>query len=207
MNITETRVKLVNDSTDRLKAYCSITIDGCFVIRDLKVIAGASGLFVAMPSRKLSARCPGCGTKNHLRSRFCSDCGKEIGDLRVFKAASRNKLHADVAHPINAECRKFIQTRVIEEYEVEVECSRQPGYKGSSYDEGYEEGGSPYEELVGELKADQTRDTAAQGAASEGTPSTRREGEPPAEPAPTEEPPTDRDVQAAPDDPFGAGLV
>ena len=207
MNITETRVKLVNDSTDRLKAYCSITIDGCFVIRDLKVIAGASGLFVAMPSRKLSARCPGCGTKNHLRSRFCSDCGKEIGDLRVFKAASRNKLHADVAHPINAECRKFIQTRVIEEYEAEVERSRQPEYKGSSYDEGYEEGGSPYEELVGELKADQTRDTAARGAASEGTPSTRREVEPPAEPASTEEPSTDRDAEVGSGEQFGAGLV
>ena len=37
---------------ERLKAYVSITIDDCFVIRDLKVIKGNNGLCVAMPSKK-----------------------------------------------------------------------------------------------------------------------------------------------------------
>lgn len=37
---------------ERLKAYVSITIDDVFVIRDLKIIQGHSGLFVAMPSKK-----------------------------------------------------------------------------------------------------------------------------------------------------------
>ena len=37
---------------ERLKAYVSITIDDCFVVRDIKVINGPSGLFVAMPSKK-----------------------------------------------------------------------------------------------------------------------------------------------------------
>lgn len=50
MKITEVKVFAVNE--DRLKAYVSITIDDCFVIRDLKVIQGPSGLFVAMPSKK-----------------------------------------------------------------------------------------------------------------------------------------------------------
>lgn len=50
MQITEVKVFAVNE--ERLKAYVSITIDGCFVIRDLKVIQGPSGLFVAMPSKK-----------------------------------------------------------------------------------------------------------------------------------------------------------
>ena len=50
MKITEVKVFAVNE--DRLKAYVSITIDNCFVIRDLKVIQGPSGLFVAMPSKK-----------------------------------------------------------------------------------------------------------------------------------------------------------
>lgn len=50
MKITEVKVFAVNE--DRLKAYVSITIDACFVIRDLKVIQGPSGLFVAMPSKK-----------------------------------------------------------------------------------------------------------------------------------------------------------
>jgi stage V sporulation protein G len=50
MKITEVKVFPVNE--DRLKAYVSVTFDDCFVIRDLKVIQGTSGLFVAMPSKK-----------------------------------------------------------------------------------------------------------------------------------------------------------
>ena len=50
MVITEVKVFPVNE--DRLKAYVSITIDNCFVVRDLKIIEGTSGLFVAMPSKK-----------------------------------------------------------------------------------------------------------------------------------------------------------
>jgi stage V sporulation protein G len=50
MKITEVKVFPVNE--DRLKAYVSITLDNAFVVRDLKVIQGPSGLFVAMPSKK-----------------------------------------------------------------------------------------------------------------------------------------------------------
>ena len=50
MEITEVRVFPVNE--DKLKAYATITFDNCFVVRDLKVIQGNNGLFVAMPSKK-----------------------------------------------------------------------------------------------------------------------------------------------------------
>lgn len=50
MEITEVKVFPVNE--DRLKAYVTIIFDGCFVIRDLKIIHGNTGLFVAMPSKK-----------------------------------------------------------------------------------------------------------------------------------------------------------
>lgn len=50
MEITEIRVIPVNE--DKLRAYVTITLDDCFVIRDLKVIHGTSGLFIAMPSKK-----------------------------------------------------------------------------------------------------------------------------------------------------------
>lgn len=50
MKITDVKVFPVNE--ERLKAYISITIDDCFVVRDLKIIQGPSGLFVAMPSKK-----------------------------------------------------------------------------------------------------------------------------------------------------------
>jgi stage V sporulation protein G len=52
MDITEVRVFPVA-SEERLKAYATITIDNVFLIRDLRVINGNAGLFVAMPSRKM----------------------------------------------------------------------------------------------------------------------------------------------------------
>src|SRR4051812_35397094 len=50
MKITEVKVFPVNE--ERLKAYVTITIEGVFVVRDLKIIKGNEGLFVAMPSKK-----------------------------------------------------------------------------------------------------------------------------------------------------------
>lgn len=50
MEITEVRVFPVNE--DKLKAYATVTFDRCFVVRDLKIIQGNNGLFVAMPSKK-----------------------------------------------------------------------------------------------------------------------------------------------------------
>ena len=50
MEITEVRVFPVSE--ERLKAYVTITLDACFVVRDLKVINGNTGLFVAMPAKR-----------------------------------------------------------------------------------------------------------------------------------------------------------
>ncbi|MCB1213898.1 MAG: septation regulator SpoVG [Deltaproteobacteria bacterium] len=52
MDITEVRVFLVSEGEEKLKAYATITMDDCFVVRDLKIIHGNNGLFVAMPSKK-----------------------------------------------------------------------------------------------------------------------------------------------------------
>ncbi len=108
MNITEVRVKLMRNRSDRLRAFCSITIDDDFVVHDLRVIEGRKGFFVAMPSRKLADNCPRCGSKNELRSKFCSDCGARLAEGRQ-KNVKRDKVHVDVAHPINTECREMLQ--------------------------------------------------------------------------------------------------
>jgi stage V sporulation protein G len=130
MEITEIRVKLTDEQSERLKAFCSVTLDGDFVIRDLKVIEGTNGYFVAMPSRKLADRCPKCGGKNHLRARFCNDCGARLNEDRAPKDdTGRAKLHADIAHPINARCREEMQSRIIEAFEEEKLKAKQPGYK------------------------------------------------------------------------------
>lgn len=138
MEITEVRVKLMEDSDDRLQGFCSITFDDCFVVRDLKIIEGTNGPFVAMPSRKLTAHCPKCGCKNHLRSGFCNQCGLKLKeDLATKDQDGRAKLYADIAHPINSFCREMIQNRVIAEYRSEREKSTQPGYV-SRYDDYYD---------------------------------------------------------------------
>ncbi len=52
MNITDVRVRKVSDE-GKMKAVVSITFDDAFVVHDIKVIEGQSGLFIAMPSRKM----------------------------------------------------------------------------------------------------------------------------------------------------------
>lgn len=129
MEITEVRIKLMDDPHDRLQAFCSITFDGCFVVRDLKIIQGAKGPFVAMPSRKLTDRCPKCQCKNHLRALHCNQCGAKLDDERATKdTEGRAKLYADIAHPINSECRELIQEHVIEAFEEELVLAQEPNY-------------------------------------------------------------------------------
>ena len=52
MMITDVRIRIVKKDDAKLKAVASITIDDCFVVHDIKVIEGAEGNFIAMPSRK-----------------------------------------------------------------------------------------------------------------------------------------------------------
>jgi stage V sporulation protein G len=83
MDITDIKVFPVDE--DRLKAYVTITFDECFVVRDLKVIQGPAGLFIAMPAKR-----------------------RKDG---TFK---------DLAHPLNAETRAWIERQVLDKYHHEV---------------------------------------------------------------------------------------
>ena len=224
MEITEVQVKLVGDSADRLKASCSVTIDGEFVVRDVKVIEGTSGLFVAMPSRKLTDHCPQCRHKNHLRARFCNHCGAKLGEDRAARRGrGPAQLHADIAHPINSACRDRIQTRVVEEYQRETELSKSPGYRPKQFDaaeatEVTEATGAKTGEigdLIEELKQDAEKrrnDTADRPGAGEGEPAGEAPsagageaaGETEAPTAPDQDRPPDEDREQ--DDEFGAGL-
>ncbi len=139
MQLTEVRVKLCDGHAGRLKAFCSLTFDHAFVIRDVKLIDGNDGLFLAMPARKLCDHCPRCGDKNHLRARYCNHCGARLDENRYQRyqngnGGSRLKLHADIAHPIHAGCRKDIEDRVIAAYQDELERSKQPGYVAPNLD-------------------------------------------------------------------------
>ena len=67
MEITDVKVFLKEGQDKKLKAYATLTFDNCFVVRNVKVIEGNKGMFVAMPSRKIKDPCPKCGFRNTVR--------------------------------------------------------------------------------------------------------------------------------------------
>ena len=78
MEITEVRVTLRNE--DKLKAFANVTFDDSFVIRGLKVISGAKGFFVSMPSRRRPN-----GSHQDIAHPINSDMRREI-EQRVLEA-------------------------------------------------------------------------------------------------------------------------
>lgn len=153
MTITEVRIKLCEQNSERLLAFCSVTFDNAFVVRDLKIIEGTRGVFVAMPSRKLMDRCHGCMCKNHLRARFCNQCGGRLDEGRAMRDQDgRAKLHADIAHPIHAAARVAMEGAVIRSFHEEKERAKMPGYV-CRYDE-YDAGDYEDHALSGAMAAD-----------------------------------------------------
>jgi stage V sporulation protein G len=136
--VTEVRVKLTEDPRNKLKAYCSVTINDAFVVRDLKIIDGSRGPFVAMPSRKLADHCARCNHKNHLRASYCNHCGGRLDPDRAQRdARGRARLHADLAHPINSATRIQVHKAVVRAYADEAEAAQAAGadYRPKSFDD------------------------------------------------------------------------
>ena len=127
MEITEVRVFMKEGQDKKLKAYATLTFDKAFVVRNVKVIEGNKGLFVAMPSRRLKDPCPKCNFKNVLRSKYCNQCGTALPQtehkppvaMHGPDDAQRQSEHKDIAHPITAEFREYIQKKVLEAYDAE----------------------------------------------------------------------------------------
>ena len=135
MEITEVRVALRETSSHapgdaragekRLKAYATLTFDQCFVVRNIKIIEGKNGLFVAMPSRKPKVTCEKCGFKGDLGGRFCTQCGAAIPRSMERTSVTPEgegmeaQAHRDIAHPITAEFRHYLQQKILDAYEAE----------------------------------------------------------------------------------------
>ena len=81
-----------------------------------------------MPSRKLKDPCPKCAFRNTVRSKFCNQCGSSLPPSEPRMPApgddmSKQSEHKDIAHPITAECRDYIQKKVLDAYENEKKAS------------------------------------------------------------------------------------
>lgn len=122
MEITEVRIFLKDSVDKKLKAYASVTFDNAFVVRNVKVIEGGSGLFIAMPSRRLKTACSKCGFRNELRSKFCNHCGNGLSvpprPVGTEESSTQSE-HRDIAHPITQAFREYLQNKVLEAYEKE----------------------------------------------------------------------------------------
>ncbi len=51
MEVTGVKIYPV-ENNEKLKAFVSVIFDDCFVVKDIKIIKGEKGLFLAMPSKK-----------------------------------------------------------------------------------------------------------------------------------------------------------
>jgi stage V sporulation protein G len=151
MKITEVRVFPTKSRDGRLKAYATMTFDDWFVVRNVKIIQGNTGPFVAMPSRKIMDPCKKCGFKNVRGSKFCNDCGTQLHVRREDSGDQRDKKqndHMDIAHPIRQACRVYIQEEILKAFDMEMERKEKEGdnYKPATTDdfdraqEGFEPG-------------------------------------------------------------------
>ena len=121
MEITEIRVFPKEGQDKKLKAYTTVTFDNVFVVRNIKVIQGSSGLFIAMPSRKMKYLCPKCYFKNEAGSKYFNHCGSSVGNQQQPLIPSDAKTeHRDIAHPITQQFREYLQTKILEAYEKEI---------------------------------------------------------------------------------------
>ena len=125
MEITEVRVFLKDSPDKKLKAYATVTFDNAFVVRNIKVIEGGSGLFIAMPSRKLKTSCPKCGFRNEVRSKYCNQCASQLPAVSRTVAVDMHanggaqSEHRDIAPPITQNFRDYLQKKVLESYDSE----------------------------------------------------------------------------------------
>ncbi len=140
MDITNVRVKLMNNRKEKLRAFCSVTFDNEFIIRDIKVIEGPHGPFLAMPSRKITDHCKNCSVKNHMKAKYCNECGARLNPKRgekrgEFEKNGQSRLHTDIAHPINSNCRKRIQAEIIKAYREELNHNSNQDYASADFEE------------------------------------------------------------------------
>ena len=121
MQVTDVKVQLTHQPDNKLKAFCIITLDNSFLVREIKVIeTNRGGVFVAMPSRKMTDRCK-CGCKNEVTNKFCCGCGHQMDTDRAVKnPQGRLQIYTDIVRPVTSECHQMIQHTVINAYKTEL---------------------------------------------------------------------------------------
>ena len=128
MEITEIRVFQKEGQDKKLKAYTTVTFDNAFVVRNIKIIQGLNGLFIAMPSRKMKRLCQKCHFKNEVGSKFCNHCGTPVKpENQNTELVDAKTEHRDIAHPITQQFREYLQMKILEAYERDIVVGEDSG--------------------------------------------------------------------------------
>lgn len=136
MKVTEIRVFPKEGADKKLKAYATVTFDGCFVVRNIKVINGNTALFIAMPSKKARHPCPRCRAKNEAGMKYCGQCSAALPlKPSVDPAEDAKNEHRDLAHPVTQEFRDYLQGEVLKAYHAETEKIASGLARPSSYED------------------------------------------------------------------------
>lgn len=120
MKITEISVVVADDhiqKRDGVLAFAKIIFDNTFCVRDIKVMHHTGCIFLGMPARKKTQPCPGpgCRSKVFFSDSFCSSCGHKLSLSRPEKP------YGDVAYPITSQFRRYLEERIMEVYNGQVE--------------------------------------------------------------------------------------
>ncbi len=117
MQITEIKIQLKDEKEKRLRAYAVVTFDDVFVVRNIKIIEGRQGLFIAMPSRRVRVRCPKCGARNDVTNKYCGQCATPMPPQPEKTPEQIQAEHKDLAHPIKQDFREYMQKEILAAYE------------------------------------------------------------------------------------------
>lgn len=92
MKITRVKIRKFENDKSGVKALVEVTLDDCFVVKDIRVIEKPEKMVVAMPSKTVSIK-------------------------GVDESFDTRKKHKDLAHPINAETREMFNSTILGVYE------------------------------------------------------------------------------------------
>lgn len=92
MKITKVQGRKFDNENSNVKGIVEVTLDGCFVVKDIRIIQKPEKMVVAMPSKIVNGH---------------NEDGSVNEDIRV---------HKDLAHPINHETRQMFDETILKAY-------------------------------------------------------------------------------------------
>lgn len=135
MKVTSITFVHMDRSPDKFLAFCSVVLDGCLTIHDIKIFRQEVRLGVSMPGKKKTDVCPACQHKNHLLARYCNHCGQILKSDRAERLSSgKYDLHTDLVYPSTPEFREYLVREIVKAYAKE-KTSGEPHLNGQTTEE------------------------------------------------------------------------